>query len=160
MNNSDMPAMPLYINPEDFSLRWLKDIGTAKEGCIAGSNIGRGYRQIKYKGKRYLAHRIIFYFSYGYLPKTVDHIDGDTTNNHPINLRDVTNSQNMINRKHQSNNKSGHTGVDWMPRQKQWRAQIHKEGRKIYLGMSKDLQEAVNLRKDAEEIYHGEYSRK
>ena len=160
MDNGNMPNFPLYVDPVDWSLRWLKNTGTAKKGSIAGTNIGRGYRQIKYKGKSYLAHRIMFYFSYGYLPSMVDHIDGDTTNNHPKNLREVNASQNMINRKHQINNKSGYRGVDWMPRQKQWRAQIHKEGKKIYLGVRKNLQEAVNLRKEAEEKYHGEYSRK
>ena len=160
MNNGDMPAMPLYLDMDLWCLRWLKNIGSAKKDDIAGSEIGRGYRQIKYKGKRYLAHRVIFFFAYGYLPNQVDHKDGNTKNNIPSNLRSVSHSQNMINRKHQSNNKSGFKGVDWMPRQKQWRAQINKDGKKIYLGMRKNISDAVKLRVDAEEVYHGEYSRK
>jgi hypothetical protein len=160
MNNADMPAMPLYLDPFDWTLRWMKNTGTAAKGTVAGSEIARGYRQIKYKGKRYLAHRIVFSFYYGYLPNQIDHIDGDTTNNNPSNLRPATPSENMINRKHQKNNKSGFRGVDWMPRQMQWRAQIHKNGNKIYLGIRKQLSEAVKLRTDAEEVYHGQYSRK
>lgn len=160
MNNGGIPIIPVWLDYNDWSLRWIIDIGSAKKGDIAGSEIGRGYRQIKYKGKRYLAHRVVFFFAYGYLPEIIDHIDGDTKNNNPNNLRAVTPSQNMINRKLQKNNNSGHRGIDWMPRQKQYRAQIHKDGKKIYLGMRKDINEAIKLRTDAEEIYHGEYSRK
>ena len=160
MNNGDMSAMPLYLDMDLWCLRWAKDVGTAKKDAIAGSEVGRGYRQIKYKGKRYLSHRIIFYFANGYLPAQVDHKDGDTKNNNPNNLRAATHSQNMINRKPHCNNKSGFTGIDWMPRQRQWRAQIHKGGKKIYLGMRKNISDAVKLRIDAEEVYHGEYSRK
>ena len=160
MKNADMPAMPLYLDYSDWSLRWSKDVGTAKKGGIAGSEIGRGYRQLKYKGRRYLCHRVIFYFSHGYLPEQVDHIDGNTGNNNPSNLRAATPSQNMINRKHQKNNKSGFRGIDWMHRQGQWRAQIHKDGKKIYLGMRKKLSDAVKLRTDAEDVYHEKYSRK
>lgn len=160
MKNADMPAMPVYIEKSDWSLRWSVDIGTAKKGSVAGSNVGRGYRQLKFKGKRYLVHRIIFNMENGYLPEMVDHIDGNPQNNNPDNLRDVTPSQNMINRKLQNNNSAGHAGIDWMPRQKQWRAQIHIGGKKIYLGLRKSLVDAISLRKSAEEKYHGEFSRK
>jgi hypothetical protein len=160
MKNSEMPAMPLYADPDDWTLRWCRDIGSAKKGDIAGSDVCRGYRQIKYKGKRYLAHRVIFYFANGFLPEEVDHIDGDTKNNSPSNLRASTRKTNARNRKDNKNNSSGHKGVDWMPRQKQWRAQIGHEGKIVYLGIRKSLKLAIQLRKDAEEKYHGEYSRK
>jgi len=101
INNADTPAIPVYLDPDGYILRWSIDIGTAKAGCEAGSEIGRGYRQLKYKGKRYLVHRIIFFLVNGFLPEQVDHIDGDPSDNNPNNLRAATHSQNMINRKHQ-----------------------------------------------------------
>tara|TARA_R110000787_G_scaffold268032_1_gene374436 strand:- start:352 stop:834 length:483 start_codon:yes stop_codon:yes gene_type:complete len=160
MKNGTMTGIPVYLDPDNGMLKWMYDVGTGKAGCIAGTELPRGYRQIKYKGKRYLAHRIVFFFTYGYLPLIVDHIDGNTKNNNPGNLREANASQNMINRKHQKNNKSGHTGIDWMPRQRQWRSQIHKEGKKIYLGIFKGINDAIKARKSAEEKYHGEYTRK
>jgi hypothetical protein len=163
MNNADMPLElieRLSIDGFDGSLLWYMDTGSAKKGENAGSEVGRGYIQVKFKGKRYLAHRILFFMFNGYLPEQVDHIDGDTSNNSKDNLRSATHSENMINRKHQCNNKSGYRGIDWMPRQRQWRAQIHKDGKKIYLGIRKNLEDAIILRSEAEAKYHGEYSRK
>lgn len=160
MKNADMPAIPVYLDRASWKLRWSKDIGTAKADDEAGSEIGRGYRQIKYKGKRYLSHRVIFFLENGFLPEQVDHIDGDTSNNDPKNLRAATHSQNMINRKTQENNTSGNRGVDFMKRTKKWRAQIHKDGRKIYLGLFDKIEDAIKARVKAEKEMHREYSRK
>ena len=159
MKNADMPAMPVYLDSADWKLKWSRDTGTAKAGEEAGSEAGRGYRQVKFKGKRYLAHRVIFYLAYGWLPDIVDHIDGDASNNNPANLRAATHAQNMSNRKLQANNRAGRAGIDYMPRQKQWRAQIHKDGKKIYLGMYRTLIDAVAERIRAEKEFHGEYTR-
>jgi len=162
MNNGDMPASIseyLYYDIDLKCLIWLKDKGTAKNGDIAGTNIGRGYKQVKFNGKSYLQHRIIFYLSYGYLPEYIDHIDGNTSNNSPSNLRAATHSQNMMNRKTQSNCKSGRVGVDYMKNDNRWRAQIHKDGKKIYLGVYKTIIDAVIVRIKAEEKYHGKFSR-
>lgn len=125
---------------------------------LVGSETGRGYRQVKICRKRYLLHRLIFAKFYGYQPETVDHIDGDAKNNHPSNLRAATKSQNMTNRKTQSNSKSGRTGVDFMKARGVWRVQIHVNGQKIYLGTYKCLLDAVAERMRAEGVYHGIFS--
>jgi hypothetical protein len=125
---------------------------------ITGSDIGRGYRQFKFKGRRYLMHRVLFALHNGFQPELIDHIDGNTTNNSLENLRPASLSENMINRKLQINSNSGITGVDYMKRGGVWRAQIHKSGVKIYLGTFKTLEAAASERKKAETIYHGDFS--
>lgn len=50
---------------------------------------------------QHYAHRIVFILSNGYdpAPLQVDHIDRDSRNNHPSNLRAVTRSENQRNRR-------------------------------------------------------------
>ena len=49
-----------------------------------------GYVAIQTNGRRYQAHNLAWYLTYGVWPrKTLDHIDGDTTNNKLNNLREA-----------------------------------------------------------------------
>lgn len=127
---------------------------------INGSDIGRGYKQVKILRQRYLVHRLIFACVYGIQPENVDHIDGNPLNNDPSNLRGADKSQNMTNRALQVNCKSGFTGVDFMMAGSVYRAQIHKNGKKIYLGTFKSIDDAIAARRAAEERLHAEWSRK
>ena len=43
-------------------------------------------------------HQIVFLLHYGHMPRQVDHINGDPTDNHFVNLREVTTSDNIFNR--------------------------------------------------------------
>ena len=49
------------------------------------------------------------------------------------------------------NNTSGVPGVDWLTRKRRWRASICFKGTRHYLGSYKELSEAVQARKRAEE---------
>ena len=90
--------------------------------------------------------------------KDIDHIDGKPLNNRKYNLREATNSQNMMNRKLQSNNTSGVTGVIWDKHKEKWRAQIKINNKNICLGRFINFDEAVQVRKDAEKEYFGEFT--
>ena len=70
----------------------------------------------------------------------------------------TTKSQNGINKRTQSNNKSGVVGVSWEERRKVWTARIVIEGKATNLGIFKEFEKAVAARKKAEEIYYGEFS--
>ena len=155
----DISIIPVYLDHQDWTIRWSINKGTARAGDEAGSEVGRGYRQIKHKGKRHLTHRVVFFIFNGFLPEVVDHIDGNTRNNNPENLRAASKSQNMINRKIQKNNNSGVPGVDFMIRRNVWRAQIHNGGKKIFLGTFKNKEDAIKARLTAQVELHGEYSR-
>lgn len=78
-----------------------------------------------------------------YLSGLIDHIDRDRLNNQRSNLRAATYGQNRCNSKLNSNNLSGYRGVCWNADVRKWQAQLHHNGRKIYLGLFDDLKEAA-----------------
>ena len=58
-----------------------------------------GYKEMSIKGKKYSVHRIVFYMFHRRDPKkkVIDHIDGNRANNAIVNLRAVTNADNLSN---------------------------------------------------------------
>lgn len=61
------------------------------------------------------AHRVVFALTYGYWPETVDHIDGDTLNNNPLNLRAATAAQQQANKGVSRRSVTGLRGVYYRP---------------------------------------------
>ena len=94
-----------------------------------------GYRKIKFEGKQYLSHRVAWLLYHGRWPiGDIDHIDGNPSNNQILNLRDVSHSKNLQNRKSAtSKNKTGFLGV--VKRKNKFAAHIHRNGKQIYLGL-------------------------
>lgn len=88
----------------------------------------------------------------------VDHINHNKYDNRKSNLRIVTLSQNNMNKQIQSNNTSGVTGVAWLDKAQRWLAYIKKNRQTIRLGEFVSFDEAVAVRKAAEDKYFGEYS--
>lgn len=102
----------INYNPDtgDFTVKYSYN-KRVKAGHKLGSIRNDGYITISVAGARELGHRLAFYLMKGYMPKIIDHIDRDRTNNKWENLRDATweiNSQNSPVRK---NNKLGIKGV-------------------------------------------------
>ena len=111
------------------------------------------------KGKKtLLLHRVIL----GCDDKkmVVDHINHDKSDNRKANLRVVTQSQNIQNRGLIPNNTSGITGVHWHEHTHKWKAEIEVNGKKHYLGVFKDINDAKKARQEAEKKYFGEYAYK
>jgi len=103
---SRIPIPPASVLCELFiykggALYWRHDAakGRMKAGDVAGYIDSQGYITIGIKGKFYKAHRIIWrmHHPHGKMPRTLDHIDGDKSNNRLNNLRVVTHSENMRN---------------------------------------------------------------
>jgi hypothetical protein len=90
----------------------------------------------------------------------VDHIEHKRFDNRKSKLRIVDNSKNQMNKGLQKNNKSGFKGVTWHKRDHIWEAHIKINSKQIYLGRFSNLQDAVKVRKEAEEKYFGEYNYK
>jgi len=88
----------------------------------------------------------------------VDHIFHNVYDNRKEKLRKVTNSQNTMNSITPNNNSSGVKGVYWHKRDNIWDAFIKVNGEQIYLGRFANFDEAVKVRKQAEDEYCGEYS--
>lgn len=88
----------------------------------------------------------------------IDHIHGinSRNDNRKSNLRIATVSQNAMNRKLSTTNTSGCTGV--CPKDEKWRAYIYINGKAIELGLFDKKEDAIKIRKEAEEKYFGEWS--
>ena len=89
----------------------------------------------------------------------IDHIKTeDKLDNRKCNLRKTNDCGNMQNHKRYSNNTSGVTGVGWKKSSNKWFATINYNKKSIFLGYFVNYNDAVKARKQAEEIYHGEFS--
>jgi hypothetical protein len=133
----------------------------ARKGDAAGSVGGDGYTRISIDYKRYLLHRLIFLYHYGYLTHglQIDHIDADKSNNRIDNLREVTGSQNMYNSKIRSNNKSGVKGVYWNEARRKWYPQIKVNGKYVLRGYYDTIEEAKAVIEKARDELHGDFAR-
>ena len=83
----------------------------------------------------------------------VDHINRQKADNRKKKLRIVTYQENSRNRSLSSCNTSGVTGVSFNKKYEKWQATIRIDGKLIMLGMKKDMDEAIQLRKNAETTY-------
>lgn len=102
-----------------------------------------GYGYVKIHGKKYLAHRIIWFWYYDSMPNgEIDHIDRDRINNRIENLRVVSRTENLHNCKLSSNNTSGFPGVTWDKQRNKYRAQIRADNKLIRLGQFAAAEEA------------------
>lgn len=89
----------------------------------------------------------------------VDHIDMNKLNNHYLNLRMCTKSQNAMNRTKQIDNKSGFKGVYWNTQKNKWIAQCKKDGKQHYLGSYDNKLDAARAYMEGAKKLHGEFAR-
>jgi len=123
----------------------------ALEGDIVGTINGEGYLQVMINLKTYQVHRLVWLYHHGYTPEgMMDHINRIRTDNRIENLREVSRSCNMRNRKQQRSS-SGVKGVTWWAHRNKWIAQIQTDMKNRYVGASIDLLEAVCHRLAAEQ---------
>ncbi len=144
----------LAYDPVTGAMTWNVDrSSTARKGDNAGSMHKDGYLQIKFRGYgcSSFCHRLAVVLMTGAWPDgEVDHINGIRTDNRWENLRLVSRSQNMRNRKIGRRNTSGIMGVHWCKRFSCWKARIDKDGEKFNLGSFRNLLDAASARKSAE----------
>jgi len=143
------PATGIIINRTTRAYNALK-------GEVAGYlNNTDGYIYIKVNEKAYKAHRLAWFYVYGYFPENgLDHINRIKTDNRIVNLREATKSCNAKNCKININNTSGITGVSWHKRDKKWQVRIHDQNHKLlHIGYFDLLLEAAKARYTAEIKY-------
>ena len=75
-----------------------------------------------------------------------DHLDGNTENNSPDNVRLVDQKTNCKNRKQNRNNTTGHNGITWNKASEAYLVRLCLKGKRHYLGQRKCLTEALKLR--------------
>lgn len=87
-----------------------------------------------------------------------DHINGDGLDNRKSNLRICTRSENCLNRRRHSNNKSGYKGVFWHKQSKKWEVSIQINKKQITIGRFENIKEAIKVCKNARIKYHKEFA--
>lgn len=118
----------------------------------------RGYRHGTIFGVNYQAHRVIWKMMTGEDPDTIDHINGDTSDNRFENLRSCTVAENSRNYAKPSGS-SKYRGVCWVKRDQAWAARISNgKGGKVSLGNYKDEIEAARAYDKAAREMHGEFA--
>ena len=135
-------------------IRKISTSPNARAGDVAGNADGNGYIKISIAHTLYYAHRLIWLYVYGEWPNSIDHINRNKHDNRISNLRNVSHSTNLKNQKLRSTSSSGVHGVHWYKAGNKWHSEIKVNYKKICLGYSDSLLDAVCIRKSAE-IEHG-----
>lgn len=132
--------------------------GTCKPGDIAGTTHPSGYKSVRINNVMIKQHRVIFMMFFNRVPKFIDHIDGDPSNNRIENLREASASENVWNTKKGASNNSGIKGVCWHKRRNKWMAScaIHKRIR--HVGYFDDVAEAAKAVVAFRQRWHGEFA--
>jgi len=102
-----------YFTEKDGKLFWKK-LPKFNHAYQIGDEITagqHGYIQFCFKGKAVMAHRIVFLMHQGYLPKYIDHINGNRSDNRIENLREVSWSENQQNKPCYKTSSTGVKGV-------------------------------------------------
>lgn len=133
-----------------------------KAGDIAGCVNSNGYKVVSNNGKLSYVHHLVWLFHKGVPPKidvSIDHKDGDTMNNNISNLREATQTQNNMNSRISSNNKSGIKGVSFHKARGKWVGEIRIKGKRVFHRYFNNLIEADIVMKKKRDELHKEFSR-
>lgn len=134
--------------------------------AIAKPSKHHRYLRVTVDSKAVAVHRIIFLWHHGFLPKVIDHIDGNRLNNRIENLRSVTQQENCLNKRHHSTSKSPYKNVYRQATNKsnpnwkcKWVVSLTVHGKRTYLGSFEDIEFADLVATEARALYHGAYAR-
>jgi hypothetical protein len=142
---------------KDGNLYWKNPVHKKNLGKIVGYDNGYGYKKVDIKGKQYYVHRIVYLMQHDMMPKLIDHIDGNPSNNAIENLREANNSQNMMNSFQKANNLSGHRNVRYNKDRHNYSVYITLSGKQKFFGSYDDVELAALVADEARRKHHGEF---
>lgn len=132
-----------------------------KAGDIMGTDKGDGLFAYV-ECKRYLLHRLAWFYMTGAWPNIIDHINRNPYDNRWCNLRNTTQAMNRKNNSRYSHNTSGVTGVRrkrWSSgSMSRWCAEIWVDGQTRTIGYFDNFDEAVSARRSEELRLWGEFA--
>ena len=129
-------------------LYWrISPVGHVKPGTRAGCQEKGHYWKIGINGREYREHRLIFLFFHGYMPKYIDHISDELTDegikdNHICNLRQVAKGANLQ-KSPRRRGRSKYRGVIWFKRDSNWQAGARFKDHQYHLGYFDNEEDAA-----------------
>jgi hypothetical protein len=159
MNKETLLGMFEY---RDGNLYRKHSSGGSKAGDLVGWTTycnGRPYRKMTFRRRTIYVHQAIFMMEHGYLPRVIDHENGDSLDNHISNLRPADQSRNIANSRMSRANTSGYKGVTWRADTKKWAAQLMVKGKHISLGSFATAEDANAAYVAGSRQHFGEFSR-
>jgi hypothetical protein len=149
----------LRLNAETGKLFWIQppkyhpDLIGKEAGCLQ-KNQKKNYWIVQVNGKKYRRSHIVFYFANGYWAKPcIDHINGDSTDDRPTNLRQATSTQNAWNHKKRARRIQLPIGVRKLASGK-FQARIGYFGKQIHLGSFQSPDEASTIYQSKRKNHH------
>lgn len=155
----------LVVNPETGKFYWKPrnqnlfksraaylGWNTQYAGTEAITSLNKGYLRSQICSRHHYGHRIMWITQKREIPIFVDHENGITTDNKLLNLQNVTPKINGMNKKIPINNSSGLIGIKQLKSGK-WKSRIKIDGKDINLGLYDDIEDAIKIRKEAEELH-------
>ena len=124
-------------------------------GSRAGCHNHEGYEEIKFRGKKYRTHKLVFLWHHGYMHQYVDHINRDPRDNRIENLRECTASENACNR-NPPVGKSGLRNIR-ISTEGTFNVRIRKDGKTIDRTF-KNLDDALEFRDTYKTKLHGQFA--
>lgn len=123
----------IKYDPKTGLFLWLKGF---RKGKNAGYIDKEGYRRIHFNSDfKVPAHRIAFFLMTGKIPKMIDHINRNKSDNRWVNLRKTNSSKNQVNCIRTAFVGAAKKGT-------KYQAQIRIKGKRYYLGRFKTQAEA------------------
>lgn len=145
----------------DGKLFWaVSNTNVINIGQEAGTQHSRGYRRIMFENKQWATHRIIWTMFNGNIPDNmqIDHINGNSEDNHIENLRLASNADNCKNRKVRPSN-TGIRNVSLCKATGKYKVSLQSNNKKIHIGNFDDLEFAELVANEARAKYHKEFAR-
>lgn len=138
---------------------WKRHPWPSKIGTVAGSILNGQYLCVMIDRRKYLLHRLAWFYENGTWPKDwIDHRDLDGLNNRISNLREANRSQNMANSRRPATNTSGVKGV-YRNARGTWTAQVGHRRRVYVLGTFRTIEEASQAYEEGARALFGEFAR-
>lgn len=153
-------SLLIYNGETGQFIRRVSTAPRAVAGSVAGDVDSKGYWRLRVDGRRYLAHRLVWFYVHGVWPKDeIDHINGIRTDNRIENLREASRFENKRNTGAHCDSRSRHKGVSFHAPSKRWRARIHMNGEEHWIGVFDTPEDAAAAYRDVSAEHFGEFSR-
>ena len=154
----------LKLDAETGKLFWIQppkrhpDLIGKEAGCLQKGRENKNYWVVQVDGKKYKRSHIVFYLANGYwaIP-CIDHINGNSTDDRPTNLRQATSTQNAWNHKKRARRIQLPIGVRKLVSGK-FQARIGYFGKQIHLGSFQSPDEAAAIYQLKRKELYGQFA--